>query len=182
MVKDGTFRQDLYFRISVVKIHLPPLRDRADDIPILAEYFLRELAKAHKKDIRGFSLAYFSALAAYDWPGNVRELQNVVERSVVLTDGTRLGVEDLPPEFNRADWSPEVPHGSFHEALRSFKRELIRSALKLNNGNKLKAARELRISRCYLHRLLNQLNIEQNTEPGDGGTTPADFVPTGRIQ
>ena len=103
MVKVGTFRQDLYFRISVLKIEIPPLRNRTDDIPVLAEYFLRTFATAHAKDIRGISPGYLNALAGHDWPGNVRELQNVVERSVVLADGVRLGVEDLPAELGRRD-------------------------------------------------------------------------------
>lgn len=182
MVKDGTFRQDLYFRISVVKIQLPPLRERAEDVPILAEYFLRAFAVAHKKDIRGFSAAYLSALAAHGWPGNVRELQNVVERSVVLADGARLGIDDLLPELNRMGWTQDVPRGAFHEALRGFKREIVRSALKRHNGNKLKAAQELHISRCYLHRLLNQLNIKPDTEDGEVEEILTEPVPAARFQ
>jgi transcriptional regulator with PAS, ATPase and Fis domain len=182
MVKDGTFRQDLYFRISVVKIQLPPLRDRTDDIPILSEYFLRIFAEAHKKDIRGFSRAYLSALARHDWPGNVRELQNVVERSVVMTDGNRLAVDDLPPELSHTVFDAELPRGSFHEALRSFKREIVRASLKLHNGNKLRAAQELQISRCYLHRLLNQLNIEPESLASEDVATTTELVPTGQVQ
>ncbi len=159
MVKVGTFRQDLYFRISVLKIEIPPLRERTDDIPVLAEYFLRAFATAHGKDIRGISPGFLNALSGHDWPGNVRELQNVVERSVVLADGVRLGVEDLPDELCRMNAIVDIPKGAFQEAVRSFKREIVRSALRLTNGNKLKAAQELQISRCYLHRLLNQLNI-----------------------
>lgn len=162
MVKAGTFRQDLFFRISVLKMHLPPLRDRTDDIPVLAEYFMRRFASAHGKDIRGVSAGFLNALAGHDWPGNVRELQNVVERSVVLADGDRLGVEDLPAELSRFVVTSEAPRGAYQEAVRSFKREIVRSALRLSNGNKLKAAQELQISRCYLHRLLNQLNVEND--------------------
>ena len=162
MVQAGTFRQDLYFRISVVKIELPPLRNRNDDIPVLAEYFVRRFASTHGKEIRGLTPGFLNALASHSWPGNVRELQNVVERSVVLADGDRLGVEDLPAELSRLVVSTEIPKGAYQEAVRSFKRELVRAALRLSNGNKLKAARELQISRCYLHRLLNQLNIEDD--------------------
>lgn len=182
MVKDGTFRQDLYFRISVVKIQLPPLRDRTDDIPILSEYFLRVFAEAHKKDIRGFSRAYLSALGRHDWPGNVRELQNVVERSVVMTDGDRLAVDDLPPELSHTVFDAELPRGSFHEALRSFKREIVRASLRLHNGNKLRAAQELQISRCYLHRLLNQLNIEPESLANGEVATTTELVPTSQVQ
>ena len=161
MVRDGSFREDLYFRISVVKIEMPPLRQRGEDIPLLAEYFLRSFAKAHNKSARGFTPGYLSALSRHSWPGNVRELQNVIERSLVLADGNEhLGVRDLPVELGTFV-APEldVPVNSFHDAVQSFKRELVRSALRMHSGNKLKAARELGISRCYLHRLLNQFNM-----------------------
>lgn len=182
MVREGTFREDLYFRISVVKIQLPALRDRSGDIPLLAEYFLRMFAKAHKKQQRSMSPGFLSALSRHAWPGNVRELQNVIERSVVLADGhERLGIDDLPAELQGLSLSDELPKGSFHEALRGFKRELVRAALAMHNGNKLKAAKELGISRCYLHRLLNQLTaaetgeeeIELQREDVDGGLEDA---------
>ncbi len=159
MVRQGTFRQDLYFRISVVRIQLPPLRDRLDDIPLLADHFLTAFAVAHKKEVRGLTPNFVTALAGYEWPGNVRELQNVIERCVVLADGPQLHIEDLPPEISRLGVSAEIRRGSFHESVRSFKREVLRTALRLHNGNKLRAAQELRISRCYLHRLLNQLDL-----------------------
>jgi DNA-binding NtrC family response regulator len=166
MVREGTFREDLYFRISVVKVQMPTLRDRASDIPLLAEYFLRMFAKLHKKQQRSMSPGFLGALSRHTWPGNVRELQNVIERSVVLANGhERLGVDDLPAELQGLSVSDELPKGSFHDALRGFKRELVRSALAMHNGNKLKAARELGISRCYLHRLLNQLSV---AEAGEG--------------
>lgn len=160
MVRQGTFRQDLYFRISVVRVALPPLRDRLDDIPLLADHFLKGFASGHGKEVRGLSPAFVTALASYEWPGNVRELQNVIERCVVLADGPQLRVEDLPPEISRLGVSAEIRRGSFHQAVQSFKRELLRTALRLHNGNKLRAAQELRISRCYLHRLLNQLDLQ----------------------
>jgi DNA-binding NtrC family response regulator len=160
MVQQGTFREDLYFRISVVKIPMPALRERGEDIPLLAEYFLRMFAKAHNKRARAFTPGFLSALARHHWPGNVRELQNVIERSVVLANGNEhLSVEDLPQELKPFSTTTEIPSGSFHECVQAFKRELVRSALRLHSGNKLKAARELGISRCYLHRLLNQFNL-----------------------
>jgi DNA-binding NtrC family response regulator len=164
MMQEGTFRQDLYFRISVVRINLPPLRERSGDIALLAEYFLQEFARAHKKRVHSLTPGFLNALASYSWPGNVRELQNVIERSLVLCDGEALGVEDLPTEIRRLAVNSELLGGSFHEAVRSFKRELIRAALKLHGGNRLKAAQELQISRCYLHRLLNQLGVEEGVD------------------
>jgi DNA-binding NtrC family response regulator len=168
MVKDGTFREDLYFRISVVKIQMPLLRDRTGDIPLLAEYFLRTFARVHNKKHRNMTPGFLSALSRYPWPGNVRELQNVIERSLVLANGhDRLTIEDLPPELQSLSISDELPRGSFHQAVKGFKRELVRSALALHSGNKLKAAKELGISRCYLHRLLNQLNMVEAREGED---------------
>jgi two-component system, NtrC family, response regulator HydG len=165
MVREGTFREDLYFRISVVKVPLPPLRERSEDVPLLAEYFLRMFAKVHKKQQRSMTPGFLSALSRHSWPGNVRELQNVVERSIVLANGQeRLGVDDLPPELQSLSVSDDLPKGSFHEAVKGFKRELVRSALAMHSGNKLKAAKELGISRCYLHRLLNQLNVLEGAE------------------
>jgi DNA-binding NtrC family response regulator len=178
MVQAGTFRQDLFFRISVLKIELPPLRNRTDDIPVLTEYFVRRFASAHGKDIRGVSPGYLNALASHNWPGNVRELQNVVERSVVLADGNRLGVEDLPFELSRLVTISETPRGAYQEAVRSFKRELVRAALRVSNGNKMKAAQELQISRCYLHRLLNQLNIEDDFGVDEELVPEAEPVPS----
>jgi len=159
MVRQGTFRQDLYFRISVLTLSLPPLRERLDDIPLLADHFLKAFSAAHGKETRGLSPNLITALAGYDWPGNVRELQNVIERCVVLADGPQLRVEDLPREISRLSVTAETRRGSFHDSVRSFKREVLRTALRLHNGNKLRAAQELRISRCYLHRLLNQLDL-----------------------
>ena len=164
MVQEGTFREDLFFRISVVRIHMPALRERTEDVPLLAEYFLKTFAQTHNKQIHGFTLGFLHALAEHTWPGNVRELQNVIERSLVLADEEEhLSVKDLPQEFQDYDLAEELPEelaeGSFHESVRAFKRELVRSALRMHAGNKLQAARKLGISRCYLHRLLNQLNI-----------------------
>ena len=162
MVEEGTFREDLYFRISVVKIQMPALRDRKEDIPLLAEHFLHNFAKGHNKAVRSFTPGFLSALCRHSWPGNVRELQNVMERSVVLANGNdQLGINDLPAELRALGTEvEEAPPRTFHEAVQNFKRDLVLGALDLSGGNKSKAAQDLGISRCYLHRLLNQLNLE----------------------
>jgi transcriptional regulator with PAS, ATPase and Fis domain len=175
MVREGTFREDLYFRISVVKIAMPSLRERTEDVPLLAEYFLRSFAKMHKKQCRTMSPGFMGALARHSWPGNVRELQNVIERSIVLGNGhERLGIDDLPPELQGLSISDELPKGSFHDAVRNFKKDLVRVALTMHNNNKLKAAKELGISRCYLHRLLNQLEEEDGSRDDVGGQEEVD--------
>jgi DNA-binding NtrC family response regulator len=171
MVEEGTFREDLYFRISVVKIQLPALRQRKEDIPVLAEHFLRMFAMAHNKKARAFTPGFATALTRHDWPGNVRELQNVIERSVVLANGNEhLGVNDLPEALRELTISEDASAGSFHEALQDFKKELVRSALRANGGNKLKAAGELGISRCYLHRMLHQFGLVEKdaSQENDG--------------
>lgn len=163
MVEEGTFRPDLYFRISVVKIQMPSLSERKEDIPLLAEHFLRSFAKIHGKAARMLTPGFLSALSRYSWPGNVRELQNVIERSVVLANGHEyLGVADLPEEWRGSTVAgDDMRAGSFHESVQGFKKELVRSALKIHSGNRLRAAAELGISRCYLHRLLNQFNLAE---------------------
>ena len=186
MVQEGTFREDLYFRISVVKIHMPPLRERIDDIPLLAEFFLKGFAKNHNKAARSLAPGFLAALASHRWPGNVRELQNIIERSVVLANGTaQLGVDDLPPEVRDIAIGDQVTMGTgyFHEAVRNFKRDLVRSALRLHGGNKLRAAQELRISRCYLHRLLHQLQIleDEIAEPSETDSESQSMVAVGTV-
>src|SRR5437879_10057539 len=174
MVQKGTFREDLYFRVSVLRIHMPPLRERAEDIPLLAEYFLKVFAKAHNKQLRGLTPGFLSALVRHGWPGNVRELQNVIERSLVLANGNdHLGVKDLPQELRGYSIPEEVPGGTFHEAVRTFKRELVRSAPRLDSGNKLRAAKELGINRSSLHPLGNQLNITGSAPEEDSQETEA---------
>ena len=157
---------------------MPALRERTEDIPLLAEYFLKTFAQTHNKRLHGFTLGFLQALAEHHWPGNVRELQNVIERSLVLADGDEhLSVKDLPQELQGLaipeELPEELPEGSFHESVRAFKRELVRSALRMHAGNKLQAARKLGISRCYLHRLLNQL---ENRSGCAGGRFRRDGV------
>jgi two-component system, NtrC family, response regulator AtoC len=184
MVDEGTFRQDLFFRISVVKIPMPPLRDRKDDIPLLAEHFLHMFAKIHKKAVRAFTPAFMSALTQHSWPGNVRELQNVIERSVVLANGNEyLGVRDLPEQLREIAACADLTTTSYYAAVHSFKQQLVRLALRRHQGNKSKAAEELGISRCYLHRLLGQLSlgeIDEEKSVDDIAEDTADLVSNAR--
>ncbi len=184
MVAEGTFREDLYFRISVVEIQLPALRERREDIPLLAEHYLRLFAIAHNKKARAFTPGFATALARHGWPGNVRELQNVIERSVVLANGNEhLGVSDLPEELRELTISEDACVGTFHEALQGFKKELVRAALRASGGNKLKAASELGISRCYLHRLLHQFGmVEKDADQEQENEGLSGYEGTGRIE
>ena len=156
-VEAGNFRRDLFYRLNVVPLSLPPLRERQDDIPVLAAHFATKAAEKHGRPIADLDPALLEALHDYEWPGNVRELENLLERLVVLSTGTVLGLEFLPdkmlrnlPNTNTADET------TLEGAMTALKRNMIRNALKSEGGNKVNAAKRLGISRSYLHRLINE--------------------------
>ena len=159
----GRFRSDLFFRLNVVPLVLPPLRERREDIPLLAAHFAAKAADKHARQLPELTPALYKALQEYDWPGNVRELENVIERLVVLTPGPRLGTEHLPEKMQRAVL-PEAETASTGDttlegAVTHLRQRMIQSALQQEGGNKVAAAKRLGISRSYLHRLLSELNI-----------------------
>jgi DNA-binding NtrC family response regulator len=158
LMRDGAFRSDLYYRISTVEVDLPPLRERRDDILLLAHIFLEKFAASHQRPAMRFSAGVMAALQEHSWPGNVRELQNVVERAVVVCDNPQIHLVDLPPEF-----AQEVTEPSgllFDEEVRHFKRRLIERTLAQTGHNKVQAARLLGIARSSLHRMIDELGIE----------------------
>ena len=159
MVDEGAFREDLYFRLNVVLIQLPPLRDRTGDIPTLAHHFVESLAAENSKELDGITTEAIEALSAHDWPGNVRELRNVIERMVVLCRGTRLTLRDVPAELKagtgRGLANPLVSGVSLEEA----EKQMILAALKSNKNNRTRAAEQLGISRRTLHRKLNEYGL-----------------------
>jgi two-component system, NtrC family, response regulator AtoC len=174
MVQQGKFREDLFYRLNVVELHLPPLRERRDDTPLLAQHFLQRSADLFHKKARRFSPAVLQALEQYNWPGNVRELENVVQRAVVLSDGPTIEVAQLPaslrsivaveePVAQRAAAEPEAetPLMSYEEEIRRFKRNLILRTLREYGWRKAESARALGVARGYLHRLIHQLEIEE---------------------
>jgi DNA-binding NtrC family response regulator len=158
-VKGGHFREDLYHRLNVIPITLPPLKDRKEEIPVLAQYFLRRFSSETKRTFDEISEGAMEKLLAYDWPGNVRELANVIERAVVLGQGPKLSLEDLAPRI--IDMEPrKLPDGlSYREAIRATKRELVLSALTQAQGNRAAAAKALGLHEEYLLRLLKILGI-----------------------
>ncbi len=165
-VEAGRFRQDLFYRLNVVPLHLPPLRARRDDIPILAAHFAAKAAEKHARPVAELEPALLKALQEYNWPGNIRELENLIERLVVLTVGPRLGVEFLPdkmlhvaPHTTAID-TRQNSDPTFEGAVTSLKKRLVREAIESEGGNKAAAAKRLQISRSYLHRLITELNIE----------------------
>jgi len=159
-VREGRFREDLYFRLAVLSLHLPPLREREEDIPLLCEHFLAKYAGELNKTIRGVSPAALNLLRAYPWPGNVRELENVVYEAMVLCETDRLEETNLPPRIAAGSGSDE---GSFKRAAQraagGAERELIEKALREANGNRTVAAKMLGISRKTLFNKMRSLGI-----------------------
>jgi len=157
MVAQGKFRQDLYYRINVMRIEAPPLQDHAEDIPQIANHFLLHYSQMYQKPIEEFEPAAMALLQSYSWPGNVRELENVIQRSIILAREEHIRIEDLPlnlREENVISIADHHPAGSFERQLRDYKIRLAETAVRDNHGNKTLAARSLCISRAYLHRLI----------------------------
>jgi DNA-binding NtrC family response regulator len=169
MVQQGKFREDLFYRLNVVQLHLPPLRERRDDIPLLAQQFLLKSAQQFKKKARRFSSEALHALENHAWPGNVRELENVVQRAIVLCDDQTVDVSSLPTSMRSShlhvglttrEESANLSH-SYEDEVRRFKRGLVLRALQECGWRKAECARTLGVARGYLHRLINQLGIEE---------------------
>jgi DNA-binding NtrC family response regulator len=168
-VKAGRFREDLYYRINVVSIELPPLRERAGDIPLLAKHFLEKYLEGTSKSTLGFSPEAMEAMHRYRWPGNVRELENCVERAVVLSRGIRIGLEDLPQGVREGAAGAGVGAAgrvqgqgkTLAEALAEPQRQIILGALKANHGNRKAAARQLGINRATLYKKMAKLRITE---------------------
>jgi DNA-binding NtrC family response regulator len=159
-VAAGRFRQDLFYRLNVVPLTLPPLRARHEDIPLLAAHFAEKTADKHGRRRPELEPALIEALQDYEWPGNVRELENLIERLVVLTREPRLSTEYLPERMLRtAKGNPSPGETTLEGAVDALKRRLIESALQAESGNKVAAARRLGISRSYLHRLINDFGM-----------------------
>ncbi len=162
-MKEGRFRQDLYYRLNVVTLVLPPLRERKGDVEPLARHFVEKYSAELKRPPKPVSPAALAMLTEYDWPGNVRELENAIERAVVLSTGAEIGPKDLPIlKGEPSDETSEESAGTYHEAVLQFKRELLRSALARANGNQTRAAETLGLQRTYLSRLLKELGVRDS--------------------
>lgn len=146
MITDDTFRQDLYYRLNVFPIHIPPLRERRTDILELANFFVEKYSKANHKYVRRISTPAIDMLMSYHWPGNVRELENCIERAVLLTNDDVVHGHHLPPTLQTADASNTPMQGRWEESMHRVERELLIEALKNSKGNKAEAARELGIT------------------------------------
>ena len=169
MVKDTTFREDLYYRLNVIPINLPPLRERREDTPLLVQKFIEHFCERHKLELKTVSPQVMKALMAFDWPGNVRQLENIVERMVALT-GRRTAIlpTDLPDEIQRRDslnFVPliEIPEEgiNFQNVVTDMERELILQSLRRTNGNKKLAAKLLNLKRTTLIEKIKRLGLRE---------------------
>ncbi|MBW1989965.1 MAG: sigma-54-dependent Fis family transcriptional regulator [Deltaproteobacteria bacterium] len=163
-VSAGTFREDLYYRLNVMPIHVPPLRERPEDIPVLAQHFLAKYAEKNRKEAKGFTPQAMDLLVKYPWPGNVRELENAVERAVILMTGQHVTVRELPAPVARSQAAesggppPELPDTA-PRSLEEAEKQAVKNALAAANGNKSEAARVLGITRKTLHAKLKKWGL-----------------------
>jgi two-component system, NtrC family, response regulator AtoC len=158
-VKEGRFREDLYHRLNVIPINLPPLRERKADILPLSQYFLRRYSLEAKKNFDEATQEAQKKLCAYDWPGNVRELANVIERAVVLGSGPRLTMKDLPGRIIASEPQAEQSDPSYRDAMEAMRRKLVVKALEQSHGNRVAAAKALGLHEKYFLRLIKTLGI-----------------------
>jgi DNA-binding NtrC family response regulator len=166
----GRFRQDLFYRLNVVPLVLPPLRARREDIPVLAAHFASKAAAKHGRAVPALDASLIEALSEYDWPGNVRELENLIERLVVLSNAPRLTTDFLPEKMllaapqPRATAAAGADEATLEGATVALRRRLVSDAIKSEGGNKAAAAKRLGISRSYLHRLVSELGLDGRGE------------------
>ena len=161
MVKEGTFREDLYYRLNVITMKLPSLKERSDDVPLLADFFLRKYTEKNRREIDGIGRGAMDALTAHSWPGNVRELENVIERAVVLAKGSLLEAGDLPDSLfaePTGEGAVTLPMGT---SMEEMEKTMLNQTLKLTRGNKKLAAQLLGISLRTVYRILDR---QQSTE------------------
>jgi DNA-binding NtrC family response regulator len=164
LVRDGKFREDLFYRLNVIMIELPPLRQRKEDIPLLVEHFLRKYCKENERPLRRISPETLRPLLGYSWPGNVRELENVIERAVVLSTGSEVGIDLLPdPIAGRGTTFPMMehrPNASLFDILEDCERRIITDMLEKCGWNQTEAAERFRVPLSTLNQKIKRLNIE----------------------
>jgi two-component system response regulator HydG len=164
-VAEGKFREDLFYRLNVMPLNVPPLKERRDDIPLLAQHFLKKFADKNRKTIKGFVPLAMDVLVNYDWPGNVRELENAIERAVILATGEHITETQLPLNITeqyddlekRSTGATQILDGT--HSLQDIEKEAILAALSASNGNKAEAARRLGVTRKTLHNKLKAYGL-----------------------
>ena len=161
MVEAGTFREDLFYRLYVVAIRMPSLRERREDVPLLIQHFLAFFAAENDKEIRGMTPDALEALVGYAWPGNVRELRNVIERMVVMSRGSKLSIRDVPSQVREGSGYTARGRSGTELSLEDAEKNMIIKALRATRGNRTRAAQQLGISRRTLHRKLNEYELRE---------------------
>lgn len=159
LVEQKIFREDLFYRLNVIQIKLPPLRERREDIRILTEEFLKKISRKINPGIKSISPEAMTIIANYSWPGNIRQLENAIERAVIMSESDRIRPEDLPPEITEYKTDDIQAGATLKEAQDNFKKTFILKSLNFSGGNKTKTAKTLGIQRTYLSRLIKELNI-----------------------
>jgi Nif-specific regulatory protein len=157
---EGTFRKDLYYRLNVLPFYIPPLRDRSEDVNELAEYFLNKVNLNRNKKRQSFTSSAMEELLTYSWPGNIRELENVIERAVIISSGTDIGVEDLMLH-TRSNKRDPYSEKTLKDAINQFKKHFIKSILSRNNWNQTATSKVLGIQRTYLSKLIKEHNLRR---------------------
>jgi transcriptional regulator with PAS, ATPase and Fis domain len=163
-VQKDTFRKDLFYRLKVITINIPPLRERLDDISLLTAHFLRKYCKKNNRNIKGISRPALHKLMYYDWPGNVRELENLIERAVVLCKSNTIETEDLQLPYEKRLFTADVNGKTFHDMIDIAERQIISDTLSKVNWNKEKAAELLKISRASLYNKIKKHRIQTVTD------------------
>jgi Nif-specific regulatory protein len=159
-IQTGSFREDLYYRLNVFSVYLPPLRDRRPDVPLLADHFVEKYASAHGKEVRRIATTAIDMLMSYHWPGNVRELENAIERAVLVCDGGVIHAHHLPPTLQTAEVSGTLSRLALDQAVGSYERDLIQDALKSARGNRSKAARLLQTTERIIGYKIRKYGID----------------------
>ncbi len=165
-IERGSFREDLYYRLNVIPIGVAPLRERIEDLPILAEVFLEEFAVQNRSKRKAMSRAAISMLSSYAWPGNVRELRNLVERLAIMVGKDVIDAADIPDSYRPGAYNEEtfsaaaqlMKIGNFKEARKAFEKEFIKRKLLQNENNITKTAKSIKVGRSYLHKKIKSLN------------------------
>ena len=165
-VKAGRFRQDLYYRLAVMRVTMPPLRERREDIPMLTRHFLQKYAKRSKAKPKPVSREAMAALVNYEWPGNVRELENAIERALVMGSSDAVLLEDLPESLLEQESAAEMHQGKYHASVKELKKQLIIDAVEQTGGNYVEAAGILGVHPNYLHRLIRNLGLKEALQNG----------------
>ena len=163
-VRTGEFRQDLYYRLAVVKLTMPPLREHREDIPMLTRHFVQKYAKRSKVKAKPVSREAMAALVNYEWPGNVRELENAIERALVMGSSDMVLPEDLPESLLEQESAAEMHEGKYHASVKELKKQLIFDAVEQTRGNYVEAAGILGVHPNYLHRLIRNLGLKEGLQ------------------